>query len=319
MKIYDCSNSQDRPQNRGYGGPRENAVVTMLKRYAANYDAEFVANPVDADLIFTNDVYPANIVALDKPKVKRMDGVFWQEHLADRNDAYNRAAAQSDCVIFVSNFSRESLKRLYGKQICNRSVVVLNSVDSDIFYRGHPVVKERPYRFMAVATHWAREEKRLSAVLKLAALLGREMELILIGSIPITKLPENVTNFGYVADPQQLSCLLRMCDAFVNFSYRDAAPKAVAEAVACGLPVLCTTSGGVPELVTEASAVFIKEDEYWGFEPKSPDLDINYIFNGFGVFLMEYKDLLVAARERTCYTAVNMLQGYFDAFGSVLA
>lgn len=34
VRIYDCSNSPERPEPRGYGGSIENACVTMLKKYA---------------------------------------------------------------------------------------------------------------------------------------------------------------------------------------------------------------------------------------------------------------------------------------------
>ena len=101
MKIHDCSNSSERPANRGYGGAVENAVVTMLKRYAPAFDSEFVDDPHHADLIFTNDVYPSNIVHLDIPRVKRMDGVFWQHGLKHRNVALNSAALISDHVTHI--------------------------------------------------------------------------------------------------------------------------------------------------------------------------------------------------------------------------
>lgn len=33
-KIFDCSNSQERPLNRYVGGPVENEFVTLLKKYS---------------------------------------------------------------------------------------------------------------------------------------------------------------------------------------------------------------------------------------------------------------------------------------------
>ena len=87
-RVYDCSNSSERPPHRSESfGPKENDIMRGLKKYCNVFGCEFIDQPQDADVIITNDIYPKDILALDKPRVKRMDGVFWENRLKDRNES----------------------------------------------------------------------------------------------------------------------------------------------------------------------------------------------------------------------------------------
>ena len=46
-------------------------------------------------------------------------------------------------------------------------------------------------------------------------------------------------------------------------TFQDNCPTAVLEAMACGLPILYSASGGIPELVDEDSGLGIKVSENW--------------------------------------------------------
>ena len=46
-------------------------------------------------------------------------------------------------------------------------------------------------------------------------------------------------------------------------SYQDNCPTAILEAMACGLPILYSSSGGVPELVGEEAGLGIHVEENW--------------------------------------------------------
>lgn len=134
LKIFDCSNSEERPMNRNFGGPIQNEFVSLLHKHSNNYFVKFVDDVNECDIIFTNDIYPEYILEIDKPKVKRMDGIFWQTDLKERNEKYNKAAEQSDLVIFISEYSRNSYYKLYG-----------NHLKKDIVGKYHSEVVEKIY------------------------------------------------------------------------------------------------------------------------------------------------------------------------------
>ena len=144
IKIFDCSNSDERPNHRGHGGPIENDIIRYLKQYCSRYNCSFTEDVLKADVIITNDIFPSSLIGIDIPKVKRMDGVFFQEALKNRNDSLNYSAELADHVIFISEFSKNSFFNLYrGKDIKKHSVV-LNRADPRVFSHSEMLLKNLP-------------------------------------------------------------------------------------------------------------------------------------------------------------------------------
>lgn len=63
--------------------------------------------------------------------------------------------------------------------------------------------------------------------------------------------------------------IYRGAHVYVSTKHNDACPNAVIEAMACGLPVVYSASGGVPELVGDAG-IGVQVPESWD-EPQVPD------------------------------------------------
>jgi len=63
--------------------------------------------------------------------------------------------------------------------------------------------------------------------------------------------------------------IYRAAHVYVSTKHNDACPNAVIEAMACGLPIVFSASGGVPELVGEAG-LGVQVAESWD-EPQVPD------------------------------------------------
>ena len=54
-----------------------------------------------------------------------------------------------------------------------------------------------------------------------------------------------------------------MADAYVTMSFQDNCPTAVIEAMSSGLPILYSSSGGIPELVGKNSGIGLEVSEDW--------------------------------------------------------
>lgn len=74
------------------------------------------------------------------------------------------------------------------------------------------------------------------------------------GSCPETLQAElgiKITNMGNISDLDHLIDLYSACDVLVSPSLADNYPNVIVEAHACGLPVVGTNVGGIPEMIRE--------------------------------------------------------------------
>lgn len=310
MKIYDCSINWFAPEHRTESlGPKENDMMFDLKRYQIELGIEFVDDYKLADRIITNTTYTPNILEWsDKkniPLIKRMDGIFWRSDLVDRNEDLNNAAYQSDAVIFISKFSQDSFESLYGDDLKNK-YVILNNVDDTIFFPK----KEKNKKIKvwgASATNWERDEKRPDMLLEFADLIGNEQILLFGKSDNIEH--KNIVNAGYFEDYNFLSDSINMVDAWVNFSYRDAAPKTVLQAIRCNKPVLYADSGGLSELVGNFG-VSIDDNKEITFDDNNFELNFEIVKEKYLLFKDKYENGLFKIPETKKY--IETLCEYVD-------
>ena len=346
IKIYDCSNSEERPNHRPNSlCPMVNDICGDLRDYVEKERSdrfEYVIDPLEADVIFTNDIYPQSLIDLKKPKVKRMDGIFWQRSLLYRNSPYASSAMISDKVIFISRYSQQSAAKLYGKDwsVMNKSKVILNDAPEWIFYPDSKIPKnfypshraEYNLVFATCVSNWKREEKRFDDLLKFIKILGDQelcnFRLNIIGECDYELFPDFVTCHGYIEDREKIAEILRQSDAFFNVSYRDAAPKTICQAVRCGLPVLYANSGGVGEIVN-GCGVPITDDlcDYrmdFCIQDGATALGGQDMMDATNVFLSEYSAYREIALSRqdtesarwTSYR--KCLDGYLSVFEEVV-
>ena len=76
----------------------------------------------------------------------------------------------------------------------------------------------------------------------------------------------------------------------------DASPNVVIEAMACGLPVIYSATGGVTELVGQDCGVGLFLKENWGSKPHAPKPD--EVSAAMSFVLANQKKLSVNARSR---------------------
>ncbi|MGQ0732742.1 MAG: glycosyltransferase family 4 protein, partial [Acidobacteriota bacterium] len=184
---------------------------------------------------------------------------------------------RADHVFYQSAFCRESADRFVGpaRDACE---VLYNAVDTSHFAPTPKPPGRRPLTLLLGGSQdqWYRFE---SAVRTLGLLVdrGHDAELLVTGRlgwrdrasaereagqlIRELGLGERVTLLGPYA---QLDAPAIFCqsDIVVHTKYNDPCPTVVIEALACGRPVVFSSSGGVPELVGDAG-VGVPADLRW--------------------------------------------------------
>ena len=68
---------------------------------------------------------------------------------------------------------------------------------------------------------------------------------------------------GWAKDPHQLAELYRESKVFLMPSYNEGGPRVVVEAMACGVPVVATPVGIVPDLAEEGGLVMVERWDAW--------------------------------------------------------
>jgi glycosyltransferase involved in cell wall biosynthesis len=214
------------------------------------------------------------------PVVLNQNGVFypgwyggdWRKMNAIMATAYHRA----DYVFWQSEFCRRAADRFLGERE-GRGEVLFNAIDTQHRFRPAVVKVDRPFTFLLTG----RIDKHLSyrlessiAGLRAAHDAGLYCRLIVAGWVDGSVLAANrqlAQNFGVAAyvnflgayTQETAAAIYRTADAYIMTKYLDPCPNTVIEAMACGLPILYSASGGVPEQVGFDAGVSMPVPESW--------------------------------------------------------
>lgn len=211
------------------------------------------------------------------PIVLNQNGVFypgwyagdWQRQNALMAEAYHRAHH----VFWQSEFCRRSADRFLGKRE-GPGEVLFNALDVNHYF---PVARRNghPFTFLLTGKIGRHMGYRLESTIEGLARARREglnANLSVAGWIEDTTaahamagaygVRDHVTFLGPYSQ-ENAPDIYRSADAYVMTKYLDPCPNTVIEAMACGLPVLYSASGGVPELVGSEAGVGLPVPEDW--------------------------------------------------------
>ncbi|HEX5246693.1 MAG TPA: glycosyltransferase family 4 protein [Gaiellaceae bacterium] len=201
--------------------------------------------------------------------VLNQDGVRYPGLGAPDMERGNRRDAQllhaADHVFFQSAFCREAVDRFYGPP--RRGCEILhNAVDTGTFL---PAPERRPADLTLLLGGSQYQRYRVEAALRTLAIVA-DARLVVTGSLSFDR-PERARAFvlGLAEDlgirdrlelvgpyaQKDAPALLQRAHVLLHTKYNDPCPGIVIEAMACGVPVVYSASGGVPELVGDEAGV----------------------------------------------------------------
>lgn len=212
--------------------------------------------------------------------VWNQDGVAypaWTSREASRTGNRNMGSLiqQADHVIYQSEFCRQSADR-FLRSVSVPQTILCNCVDTDLFFPSQPELPAPPWILLTAGTH--QQAERIVSVLQTVAILKerkRPVLLILVGrldwpladqevkeTISKLRIKERV-DFRPAYSQADAPALFRQAHIFLHSKYKDPCPTVVIEALASGLPVIGSNSGGMPELVGEEGGILIDVPESW--------------------------------------------------------
>jgi glycosyltransferase involved in cell wall biosynthesis len=186
--------------------------------------------------------------------VHRVDGAGKDYGRTDGADALQQAVnTLADLTIFQSAYSRHSTRERYGI-IGLDGPIIFNPVDTDHYNpQGErlslaSLPAPSPGRWRVVTAIWSHNRRKGAWRIPGLARANPDLDFIFIGNAVFESRLPNLYHLGKL-DHVQMAQALRSGDVFLNLSENDPCPNIVLEALASGLPVVYTPSGGTPELV----------------------------------------------------------------------
>lgn len=273
----------------------QNGPIVSLNRMVRSMQEQGRAIPRQASR-WRNDLNIHVVQAprwMRTPSILRVDGIAVDSgNTLGDTDSLNQKVFDSlkrvDGIFYISEFSRKLIEAFYGTPD-KPSVVIHNSIDLERFspkgphYRQDLSWSEEDLVFVASAKwrRWKRLPETLEWFKQVKSSTDRRCRLLILGGGEHVETDDPDVHYAGAVSPEELPSWYRTADMFVHLATLEACGNTQIEAMGCGLPVLCTSNGGIRETVEKANGgivsacdpvyTFTKVDHY---NPQPPDYEI---------------------------------------------
>lgn len=170
---------------------------------------------------------------------------------------------RASTFISVSRFLAEGVNRLVMKKECT---VIPNVVNTDLFYYKDRSA-EPVFRFIHVSNMVSlKNAEGILRAFKLLQEKNSNAELVMAGDTSDfirqyaveQGLTANKVFFKGEIPYKEVAAEMQQANCFILFSNIENSPCVIGEALCCGLPIIATNVGGVPELVNKDNSILIE-------------------------------------------------------------
>lgn len=211
--------------------------------------------------------------------VWNQNGVGYPAWAGDTYEAVNAPMKElihlADWVIYQSRFCKVSADRFLGEFEGPYSIIY-NCVDTSVFCPAVHKQLDSTIRLLVMGSHH-QPHRVITPLETLALLLNRNIDakLTIAGRLcwpnADMEVREKIDSLGLtehveITGPylqEEAPDLYRQSHILLHPKYNDPCPTVPIEAMACGIPVIGSGSGGVPELLGEAGGITVQVPASW--------------------------------------------------------
>lgn len=185
-----------------------------------------------------------------------------------------KIAQEASCILPVSQMLENAMKNC---GITNTHWQRIHNVVDDFFYQPITPITITPkgnkFRFLHVSC-FDEKAKNIQGILRGARKIANErqdFELVIIGTGVDYKMdvdyakslnfPEGIVHFIGEQTPLQVAEWMQQSDAFVLFSRFETFAIVLAEAMAVGIPIICSKTAGIAEYLPTECGVVVEVDD----------------------------------------------------------
>lgn len=195
------------------------------------------------------------------------------------NDPLAKIHASADYIFYQSKFCKISADRFLGKTQ-GQWEILYNAVDTEKFTPRKEILKNDPLVLLLGGNQFA--YYRVECALKVLSLLvdrGVNAKLCITGRLGWRKLESDAlaevkelirklklngrVDFCGPYSQEDAPSILQKAHILLHTTVNDACPGLLVEALACGVPVVYSATGGVPELVGAEAGIGIPGELNW--------------------------------------------------------
>lgn len=254
-----------------------NGFGLKLARSLHKKGHQIVQSDCDVNLAFiqTSMRFPKTVLRLDGIYFNTRSDWKKENYLIEKSYEFSRA------VIAQSNFDKKLIQKYFGER--EEIYVIPNGTDlqqiEKIPQANLNIDKDKVWM---CASSW-RPHKRLKDNVEYFRKFADQDEILIVaGKNPDYSSDDpRVKYVGDLSWTDMISCM-KASSRFIHLAWLDHCPNVVVDAVACDCKVICSNSGGTPEIMN-AKGTAVQEKFVWDFEPVDlydpPSLDYENIVN----------------------------------------
>lgn len=249
--------------------------VQKWKRYFKAYKLGIkrAEEQLTFDVVHGHVFWPVGMIARKYAKAKNIPLVF-TEHLTaylpqNRHRleekhlrSIRKSAKQTQRILPVSQDLLQAMQEL---KIEGKYEVVPNVVNTEWFYPVQHAPEKKELLHVSTAKD---EHKNISGILRAIRQLKEEGKIIPLRIVSDGEIAphkqyaaqlqlNDCVRFEGKKTPEQIADCMRESAAFVLFSNYENLPCVICEALSCGIPVVATHVGGIPEMLDPSNGILI--------------------------------------------------------------